>query len=215
MLSSTDLIALIVFLICFVGYHCTYLILAEKYPKKAVKAYVRVLREKGIANLLEREEYETIIQQLRDLIMVCNVFASSTLIFIGLLLNLLINIDKVVKNLKILNTYSFEIKVIFVISLLALSFMFLVSSIRYYRMLSLLVATPPEEIIRLLGITAEKFYAQLLDRGCTYYTLGSRALLYSMLSLSWFVHSIIFIVLTVVTTFLLARYRDFTKIQEV
>ena len=215
MLSTLDLIALIVFIICFAGYHCLYLLLVERYPKRAVKAYVRILREKSIANLLEREEYDTLIQQLRDVIMVCNVFASSSLIFMGLLLNLLINMDKIVQNLKILDTSSFEFKVIFIVAIQTLSFMFFVSSIRYYRMLSLLVATPPEEIIRLLGITAEKFYAQLLDRGCTYYTLGSRGLLYSMLSFSWLINPIIFIVLTSITTILLAKYRDFTKLQEV
>ena len=215
MLSTLDIVALIVFLTCFVGYHFLYLLLVERFPKRTVKAYVRILREKSIANLLEREEYETLVQQLRDAIQVCYVFASSSLIFIGLLLNLLINMDKVVQNLRILDASSFEFKIIFIIVIQILSFMFFVSSIRYYRMLTLLVATPPEEIIRLLGITAEKFYAQLLDRGCTYYTLGSRGLLYSMLSFSWLVNPVVFMMLTLITTILLAKYRDFTKLQEV
>ncbi|ADB57817.1 DUF599 domain-containing protein [Archaeoglobus profundus] len=215
MVSQLDILAFLIFIACFGGYHALYLLIVEKYPKKAVKAYVRILREKSIANLLEREEYETLVQQLRDAIQVCYVFASSSLIFMGLMFNLLINIDEIARNLKITDVTAFEYKVLFVIAIQALSFIFFISSIRYYRMLSLLIATPPEEILRLLGITAEKFYAQLLDKGCTYYTLGSRGLLYSMLSFTWFLSPLAFLTLVIVVTLLLAKYRDFTRFQEV
>jgi uncharacterized membrane protein len=215
MLSQIDIIALIIFITCFAGYHGIYCLISSRYPKTAVKAYVRILREKNIANLLEKEDYITLIQQTRDAIQVCYVFASSSLIFIGLLLNLLINIDKITQNLKITEVTSFEFKILFVIAIQALSFIFFISSIRYYRMVSLLVATPPEEILKHLGITAERYYAHLLDRGCTFYTLGSRGLFYSILLFAWFVNALFFIALVVIITFLLAKYRDFTRFQEV
>ncbi len=211
MLSNVDLIALITFLVCFALYHGTYLIVAEKRPDLTLKARMRILREKSIINLLKREEYDAVIQLLRGLIMAGNVFASSSLIFMGLLLNLLINIDKVTRNLGIVDVYGFEFKLLFIIGLQALSFMLFVSSIRYYRMISLLVATPQDEISRLFGVDAERYYGQLMDKGSTYYTLGSRCLLYSMISFSWFVSTPVFIALTVGITLLLANYRDFVR----
>ncbi len=82
-------------------------------------------------------------------------------------------------------------------------------------MVSLLVATPPEEILKHLGITAERYYAHLLDRGCTFYILGSRGLFYGILLFAWFVNALFFIALVVTITFLLAKYREFTRFQEV
>jgi len=210
-----DYIALAVFIVCFAVYHILYYFISERYPKTAVKAYVGILREKGIENLLKKEDYQTIIQQLRDAMQVSNIFASSSLIFIGLLLNLLIHIDKITQNLQITNVVAFEFKILFITAVQAVSFIFFVSSIRYYRIASLLSATPPEEIEKHLGISATKYFAFLLDRGCAYYTLGSRGLLYSVLSLAWFVSDVFFIAIVVITTILLAKYRDFTRFQEV
>lgn len=211
MISELDLIALIVFLVCFALYHGIYLIIAERHPQVTLKAKMRYLREKSIINLLRKEEYDAAIQLLRGLIMAGNVFASSSIIFMGLLLNLLINLDRIAQNLKIVNVYGFEFKLLFIIGLQAISFMLFVSSIRYYRMISLLIATPHDEISRIFGVDAEKYYGQLMDKGSTYYTLGSRCLLYSMIAFSWFVSAPAFIILTIGVTLLLANYRDFVR----
>ncbi len=209
MFDVLDIVALIIFLICFAGYHSAYFILTERYPHKSVKAYIKAFREKELEYLLSKGDYETLIQQLRDAINVSNIFASASLIFVGMILNLLINLKDIAESLKIVNVEMFEFKVLFVAAIQAVSFIFFVSSLRYYRMVSLLAATPPQTVKELLGIEAHKYFAQLLEKGCSFYTLGSRGLLYSIFLLAWFVNTWMFIAIVVIATALFARYRDF------
>jgi uncharacterized membrane protein len=209
MLAFLDIVALIVFLICFAGYHSLYFVLSKRYPKRSVHAYMTIFRERELENLLSRGDYMTLIQQLRDAIYVCNIFASASLLFIGLLLNLLINLDTLTKSLKITDVELFEFKVLFITAIQAVSFIFFISSLRYYRIVSLLAATPPETIHEHLGMEAYRYFAQLLDKGCSFYTLGSRGLLYSIFLLAWFVNAWLFIGIVVLATALFARYRDF------
>ncbi|AGK60677.1 putative membrane protein [Archaeoglobus sulfaticallidus PM70-1] len=211
MVDSSNFFALIVFLICFAGYHGSYLILSKKYPKKVVKTYTNIFREKGIENVIKKREPLVLVQQLRDAIYVSNLFASASLIFIGMLLNLLINLNTLAESLKITDVGLFEFKILFIAALQAISFIFFVSSLRYYRMVSLLATTPPETIREHLGIEAYKYLAHLLNRGCSFYTLGSRGILYSILLLAWFVNEWLFMAIVVLTTVLFAKYRDFVR----
>ena len=203
-----DQIALIVFLLCYVGYHGLYLCLLKKCPQKTVKSYVNKFREDAIEHMMSKDKHIVIIQAIRDVIMVCNFLASSTLIFIGALLNLLLNIDKIEKNLKIWNFDLFEFKVLFMVGILSASFIFLVSALRYYRHVAMMVMTRSETILKYTGIPAVEYIGSLLNRGCGYYTLGSRGLMYSLLLLIWMINTLSFIVIVVLITIFFAVYRD-------
>ncbi|MBT8763679.1 DUF599 domain-containing protein [Desulfohalobiaceae bacterium Ax17] len=203
-----DIIALIVFLLCYVGYHGFYLFLLRKCPQRTVKSYVNKFREDGIEHMIAKDNHIVIIQAIRDVIMVCNFLASSTLIFIGALLNLLLNIDKIEKNLQIWNFNLFEFKILFMVGILSASFIFLVSALRYYRHVAMMVMTRPETIMKYTGEPAPKYIGALLNSGCGYYTLGSRGLMYSLLLLVWMINTLSFIFVVIAITVLFAVYRD-------
>ncbi|AEA46189.1 DUF599 domain-containing protein [Archaeoglobus veneficus] len=209
MLDALNITALAIYLLCFAGYHGTYFILLKKCPHRAVKAYINKLREDGIEYMIKRGDQIVVVQALRDAIMVCNLFASSTLIFIGAILNLLINMDKLARNMGVWNLHHFQFKILFMVGVLSVSFIFLVSALRYYRLVAVLVMAPPESIQKYTGEPAHRYLGKALNSGCTYYTLGSRGLIYSLLILLWLVNTEAFVAVVVGITILLAKYRDF------
>ena len=209
MFDALNLFALIIFLVNFAGYHGIYLLLVKKYPHKTLKSYINEFREEGLRYVIENRQHMVLVQALRDAIMVCNVFASSTLIFVGALMNLLINIQELAKSLEITNIALFKFKIVFMIGILSISFIFLISALRYYRLVSILILTPPEVISKRMKIPAHKYLGKLLNSGCGYYTLGSRGLLYSLLILLWLANTWVFITLVTIVTVLFAKYRDF------
>lgn len=208
-LSTSNAIALFVFLLCTLGYHGVYFVIIRRYTQKAIKTHIDIFRIKGVEYVLKRGEHITLVQQLRDLIYVNTFLASSSLIFIGAVMNLLVNTDSIEKNIKVISMESFEFKILFMVGVLSLSFVFFISSLRYYRMVSIIVTTPPEVIKEHLGVPAHKYLGELLNKGSSFYTLGSRGLLYSLLILLWLVNTAAFVLTTVIITLLFAKYKDF------
>ncbi len=208
-LSLLNLLALVIFLLCSAGYHGLYFIHSKKCQTRAIKTRIDIFREKGIEYVLKNNEHIVLVQQLRDLIYVNTFLASSSLIFVGAVMNVLINLDSIEKNIKIMNIDLFEFKILFMVGLLSLSFIFFMSSLRYYRMVSIMVTTPPMIISEYMGIPAHRYLATLLNKGSSFYTLGSRGLLYSLLILLWLVNTPAFILATVLITLLFAKYKDF------
>jgi uncharacterized membrane protein len=213
LLNQIDLnqIALIIFLVCFAGYHSVYFLVYQRYPDRTVKSHANLFRESGIEYVLKKGEHLLLVQQLRDVISVSNLFASSTLIFIGILLNLLINLTGLAQSLGITDVLSFEFKILFIAAIQAISFMFFISSLRYYRLVSLFITTPPDIIKKHTGIEGHEYLGRLLNRGCSFYTLGSRGVLYSLIAIAWVFNTWLFIVAVVALTLLFAGYRDFVR----
>ena len=209
MLDLYNTIALAIFLLCFIGYHIFYFYLMKKYPHITEKSYIDILREDGIAHMIETGKQIVVIQALRDVIMICNLFASSTFIFIGLMLNLSINIDKIAKNMKIWNFKYFEFKILVIIGILIFAFICLISALRYYRLLAILVMARPETIEKQTCKSADKYLGSMFNIGCTYYTLGSRGLIYSLLILVWLINTWLFIGIVLFITLLFAISKDF------
>ncbi|AEA46198.1 DUF599 domain-containing protein [Archaeoglobus veneficus] len=175
-METIDAVAIVVFLCCFAGYHGSYFIVHRFKPEKTIKSHANFFRMKGIEFVLRKGDHLLLIQQLRDVIYVSNLLASSTLIFIGILLNLLINLRDLAKSLGIVDVETFELKILFIATIQAASFMFFISSLRYYRLVSLFATTPPEVIKDATGEEAHEYLGRLLNRGCSFYTLGSNCL---------------------------------------
>ncbi len=201
-----DQIALIIFLISFAGYHGAYLLLHRRRPDRTVKSHANLFREKGIEYVLNKEEHILLVQQLRDVISVSILFASATLIFAGILLNLLIN----AKSFGIFaDVLLFEFKILFIVAIQAISFMFFVSSLRYYRLVCLFTTTPSDVITDHTGMAKHEYLGNLLNRGCSFYTLGSRGVLYSLIVILWLFSPWLFMAAVFLITLLFAGYRDF------
>lgn len=197
-----DLIALLIFFICTVGYHLIYYPYKVKTsPLTTAKGKIDLYRRSWVENILENKDIDIAVDQVRNLARVTSLFASSSLIIVGLLANLLLG-----------GKYSFtgvnQIKVYLLISIFAASFMLFLFSLRYLNYFTILLGAKPEVIEKYEGIDMVTFLTEKINLAMNRYTLGVRCYYYSIGALSWFFNTYAFILITLVVTILVATASD-------
>jgi len=200
---NPDIPALVVFFICTIGYHTIiYPYILSRYPMKTAKGKINLYRRSWVEKVLEKDDIETAVQQVRNLTMVATLFASSSLIILGAITNVFLTrypssqID------------IFSIKVYLLMSIFGASFLLFLFSLRHLNYFTVLIGAKREVVE---GIEADMItmLAERMNLAMNRYTLGARCYYYSLAVIAWFFSVWVFITITLLITILVAITRDF------
>jgi uncharacterized membrane protein len=209
-METMDIIGIFIFFLCTIVYHASYPYIMRRFPERVVKTHINALRRAWIEFVIERKEFFLASNQARDLINVNTFLASAILIFIGAVLNLLLNVDKV-ENLKIITAQNFELKILFLLAILMVSFFNFLSSLRNLRIFTMLLPVPPDIVKKETGQEAVDYFTRKMNLASTYYTLGSRGMFYTIPVIFWLVSAEAFIAVTLLMTINFALRKDYRK----
>lgn len=192
----------IIFLTVFLVYNLMYFWYVKKEPKKTQKGRHNIYREFWIENILMRSRGMVAIQQIRNMTTVTTFLASSTLIFMGILVSLTSTSFAVQQGFADYKFYA-------LLGIIALAFFNFLFTLRTTNNLTILIESSPSKIEELEGIPAVQYLAKKINKAFLLHTLGMRCLYYSIPLFFWFFDPLIFVAITVVLTIGIARFLDF------
>ncbi|MDP6613098.1 MAG: DUF599 domain-containing protein [Candidatus Hydrothermarchaeota archaeon] len=207
-MSPLDIAGLVIFFLCSVVYHSSYYLVMRHYPQHTVKTRINLYRRAWVEHILRTKDYHLAVLQARGLININTFLASASLIFIGVILNLLVNTDKV-SGLGLISLELFEIKIMLIVVVYSFSFFSFLSSLRNLRIFTMLIPTPRQVINKHSGIKAVDYFTRKVNKASGSYTLGSRSLYYSIPVFLWLVSPWLFILSTLVMTAYFALRKDY------
>ncbi len=186
----------------FLGYNISYFWYVRKNPRKTRKGRHNIYREFWIENILTRNRGMVAVQQIRNMTMVTTFLASSTLIFMGVL------VSYTGTSFPIQEDYT-DYKFYALLGIIALAFFNFLFMLRTANNLTILIESSPSKIEELEGIPAVQYLTQKINKAFLLHTLGMRCLYYSIPLFFWFFDPYVFIMITVVLTLGIAKFLDF------
>lgn len=209
MIPILDALALALFFVCTVGYHNVYYPhRLRSSPMGTAKGKVDLYRRSWIENTLEKGEIITAVQQVRNVTSVATLFASSSLLIIGVIANVFLTKYQLhLEESPVLDI--FRIKAYLLISLFGASFMLFLFALRHLNYFSILVGAKKEAVESAEKVGFVDFLTEKINLAMNRYTLGVRCYYYSLAVIAWFFSTYAFIALTLLITLLVALTRDF------
>ncbi len=190
------------FAFIFLGYNFWYFWYSGKNPKKTQKGRQNIYREYWIENILKRGRGMVAVQQIRNMTTITTFLASSTLIFLGVV------VSYTREPFPIQQDY-YDYKLYTLIGIIALAFFNYLFTLRTANHVTILIESSPSKIEELEGVPAVQYLAAKVNQAFLHYTLGMRCLYYSIPLFFWFFDPTIFIVITVMLTLGIAKFLDF------
>ncbi len=201
---NLNLLGLITFLLTFFGYHGLYFYITDKNPMKTKKGRMEPSIESWLTNSLEEKNHILIVQQLRNLIMAVTFLATTSVLLIGLLINL-IGIEEIIEFPSIIPKYYPTWTIIISLSFSLLNSML---SLRYFTAITILIKSSPNQIKKIENKHAIQYLAEKYEAGNREYLLARRGLIYGIVSLSWYFNLWIYIILLISITIWFAVKHD-------
>ncbi|MFQ6105747.1 MAG: DUF599 domain-containing protein [Candidatus Hydrothermarchaeaceae archaeon] len=207
-ISKLDLFAVGIFLICTVGYHNIYYpYVLSRHPMKTAKGKINIYRTSWVENILESGNINTAVQQIRNLTMVATLFASSSLIILGVITN--VYLTTYGPSLLIGKLDAFSIKIYLLMTLFGTSFLLFLFSLRHLNYFNVLIGAKREVVEEIEGTDMATMLANRMNLGMNRYTLGARCYYYSLGVIAWFLSTWACIAITVLITLMVITTRDF------
>ena len=192
----------ICFLIIFLGYNFSYFWYTKEHPRKTQKGRHNIYRKYWIENVLKKGRGMVAVQQIRNMTTVTTFLASSTLIFMGVLVSFSS------ASFPIQEDYA-DYKFNALIGIIALAFFNFLFTLRTTNNITILIESSPSKIEELEGIPAVQYLTNKINQAFLLHTLGMRCLYYSIPLFFWFFNPFVFIITTVILTFGIAYFLDF------
>lgn len=212
-----DVVALVVFLLCWLGYGRVATWLALKRP--SLMSAVRLFRQRWVERMCERENHTADATLLSNLLRGALFFASTTVLILGALVALLGTAPKVAEVISQLpyatptESRIAEMKALILIFVYVYAFFKFTWSAWQYNVLSILVgAMPkPESDARVRSGYAEAA-ARVAALAGESYNNGIRAYYFSIPLMAWFIDPLLFLSATLVVTIILYRREFYSPI---
>jgi len=160
-----------------------------------------------VENMLKPGQTITAVQSLRNIHMAASFLASSSIVFIGSILYLIINIEQTSGIVTGRGTIALPDYMLF-LKLLTLMVMFLLSllnftlCIRLLNYLAILIGASPETIEETMKTSAVNYITKMFSTAGIHYTFGIRGFYFTIPLIGWFLGSWLFILLTVMVLLL-------------
>ena len=208
-----DYVALAWFVLCWVGY--TWFADKTRWHNKSVTAAMAKHRCRWMRMMLRREQ--RIVDSNIQSILLHGVafFASTTILLVGGLLAALGATDRAIQVLSDLplavqtSQAVWELKVLLLVAIFVYAFFKLAWSFRLFNYCAILIGAAPEGLESDEEIDAyTKQIANLNSLAAGHFNQGLRAYFYALAALGWFLHPVLFMVLTAWITVVLQR-REF------
>lgn len=192
----------ILFASIFLGYNFWYFWYSGKNPKETQKGRQNIYREYWIENVLKRGRGMVAVQQIRNMTTITTFLASSTLIFLGIVVSF------TREPFPIQQDY-YDYKLYALIGIIALALFNYLFTLRTANYVTILIESSPSKIEELEGVPAVQYLAAKVNQAFLHYTLGMRCLYYSIPLFFWFFDPVIFVVITIILTIGIAIFLDF------
>lgn len=200
-LNLQDTIALVIFILCTVGYHIYYYYKVAKLPRYIFKGKINIIRRTWVENMLKPGHAIVAVQSLRNIHMAASFLASSSIVFVGSILYLIFSIEQTSGIVLGRGTIALPHYEVF-FKLLTLMIMFLISlinfslCIRLLNYLVILIGASPETIEETMGMSAVDYITRMFSTAGIHYTFGIRTFYYTIPLIAWFMGTWVFVILT-------------------
>jgi len=210
-----DFIAFLFFFSATVIYHVFYIRTVKNLPTHIFKGKINIIRRSWVENMLRNGNAITAVQSLRNINMAASFLASSSIVFVGGILYMVISIERTSAIFTGAQTITPQDYLLF-FKFLCLIIMFLTSlvnfslCIRLLNYLAILVGSSTQVIEETVGESAVDYITRLFSRAGSHYTFGMRGFYYSIPLIFWFLSTTLFLVVTLLILILTLRL-DFGK----
>ncbi|WP_371186018.1 DUF599 domain-containing protein [Thalassotalea maritima] len=213
-LSFIDIVAVVVFFVCWTGYTQF-----SRYKAKNTACLARVLQHTRIhwmRNIFDNDARVSHAALLANLERHVAFFASSTLLVIAGVLTLFTQVEKVITVLEtvpltpVQSSVTIQIKLSLLVMIFVLAFFQFTWSMRQYGFVNIMIGAAPVDANttkpHLLDYAKQMGTVQ--DQAGHSYNYGLRSYYFSLAALGWFFHPILFIVASIAVVYTL-YYREF------
>ncbi len=206
-MNISNMAAIVIFTVCFLGYHLTYFWITRRYPTKTKKGRINHCIESWLDKIIKGDDHLLLVHQLRNMIMAITFLASASVIVLGFLFNFSRVGEAIAEFPKALHPRDYPIWLI--IFTLGYSFLNFVLALRHLSHLTVLAKSSPDKLKMIEGKTPVKYLEKLFVTGNQRYMMGRRGFLYGVVILTWYLNVWIFMGLTIFLTAGLAYEHDF------
>lgn len=211
-LSVWDVIGLILLLSFSFGYHIAYHMYSHYHPLATVKGKIHLYRRTWVKRILDRRDYIVGVQAIRNLIMTANLMATSAILVIGVILNIIVTGD--------LNQTFHPTgepdpiifwKFVALTVTFAFSFFSFLISVRYLNQLTILIAADTDLIEHVEGVDGITYLTMMLNRATNRYTYGQRGYYFAIAVVAWIFSDVAFVLATLFIGIFLVGVLDFQQ----
>ncbi|MBU7031227.1 MAG: DUF599 domain-containing protein, partial [Theionarchaea archaeon] len=199
---NIEMVSGILFLLIFCGYNFTYFWYSDKNQTKTQKGRHNIYRKSWIEIILVKGRGMVAIQQIRNRTTITTFLASSTLIFMGVVVSFTRS------SFPIQQDYA-EYKLSLLSGIISLSFFNFLFTLRTANEITILIESSPSKIEELEHMTAVEYLTKKINQAFLHHTLGMRCLYYSIPVFFWFFDPVVMVIITIILTFGIARFLDF------
>lgn len=206
-MRPSTILALTVFVVCLFGYHYIYFWFTERQGVYTKKGRINDCIASWIKNALDDGDYLLVVHQVRNIVMAITFLATTAVLLMGFMIGFA-EVGRVIdgpsSGLSIENYPAWT-----VVATLGFSLLSFLLSLRYLTQVTFLIRSSPEKLGAIEDTSPEEYLKKLFVIGSREYTMGRRSMLYAIVALSWFIDVWIFIVLTLLMTFMFIYLHDF------
>ncbi|MFO7793005.1 MAG: DUF599 domain-containing protein [Candidatus Saliniplasma sp.] len=191
-----------IYSICLWGYHYTYFLVTGRKDVITRRNMINESIVSWFEITLKEKDHILMIHQLRNMIMSVTFLATTAVLLIGFLFGFSsTSLPGPFGN----EGYPFWL----MIFTLIFSFFNLLLCLRHFTRITFLIRSAPEKLEAISGEKADVYLGNLFIRGNREYTMGRRSMLYSLIILTWPLHPVVFLVLTIGMTVVFVFNYDF------
>lgn len=215
-LLSVDLLALIWFVICFKGY-ATYARKAS-YTTPCLASVMHLYRTEWMREMLLRDVRVSDTTTVANLERGVTFFASTTMLILAGLMTLITRGETAmgllasVPGAEILSPLQWDIRIMSMMVLFVFAFFKFTWSLRQYGFVSVMIGGAPlltVERVREIDAHANRI-AKMASMAANNFNTGLRSYYFAIAMLVWLIHSVLFMVVTLIVVWILYR-REFTS----
>lgn len=215
--NPLDTFAFVVFLGFTLGYHSLYYYLVRKRPELIFKGKINLVRRAWVAKIFEENTGIVAVQTLRNITMAASFLTSASVILIGGLISLLLNLEAT-QHIFIraddghITDQLLALKLISMIVLFVASLFYFSLCVRLLNHVGMLLGSPPSAIREAMGEDAVQFVYSLYAKAGRHYTFGMRSVYFLIPAVLWFIGPTPCILSTVAVGFICMKL-DFGQVR--
>ncbi|MFQ5508030.1 MAG: DUF599 domain-containing protein [Leptospirillia bacterium] len=212
-----DSFAFFVFLAFTVGYHTLYYWVVRMRPELIFKGKINLVRRAWVAKILSENKGIVAVQTLRNVNMAASFLTTASVLLIGGLISLLLNLEATQHIFLSRGTNQFTdpvlaLKLINMIVLFLASLFYFSLCVRLLNHIGMLLGAPPQAIEDAMGEDATEFVYTLYAKAGRHYTFGMRSFYFLIPAVLWFLGPTLCIAATVGVGFICMKL-DFGQVR--
>ncbi len=212
-----DMFAFAVFLTFSVGYHVLYYYLVRKRPELIFKGKINTIRRAWVAKIFEENTGIVAVQTLRNVTMAASFLTTASVVLIGGLISLLLNLEAtqhifLTEETGKISDPLLAVKLLTLIILFIASLFYFSLCVRLLNHVGMLMSAPPQAIRDAVGEDPVTFVYRLYAKAGRHYTFGMRSVYFLIPTVLWFLGPTLCVIASVGVGFICMKL-DFGQVR--